>query len=85
MLPNAGCKVQMYQGKPVGVDLPASVQLKVVETEPVIKGATASGNVTKPATLETGKVIQVPMFVDRDDTVIVNTSTGEYMGRPGRG
>lgn len=85
LLPNMPVKVQMYEGKPIGVSLPASVQLTVEETEPVIKGATASGNVTKPATLETGLVIQVPMFVDRGDIVIVNTSTGEYQGRPGKG
>jgi elongation factor P len=85
LLPNTSVKVQMYEGKPIGVDVPPTVQLKVDETEPVIKGATASGNVTKPATLETGLVIQVPMFVDRGDVVIVNTTTGEYQGRPGKG
>lgn len=80
--PNTPCKIQEYEGRPIGVTLPATVHLSVRETEPAIKGATASGNVTKPATLETGMVIQVPMFVERDDTVIVNTSTGEYQGRP---
>jgi elongation factor P len=85
LLPNTAVKVQIYEGKLIGVNLPASVQLKVTETEPGIKGATASGNVTKPATLETGLTIQVPMFVEREDVVIVNTATGEYQGRPGRG
>ncbi len=84
LLPNTACKVQMYDGKPIGVSAPNTVQLKVIETEPSIKGATASGNVPKPAKLETGITVQVPMFVEVDDTVIINTSTGEYQGRPGR-
>jgi elongation factor P len=84
LLPNSTCKIEFYDGRPIGVDLPSSVQLKVQDTEPSIKGATASGNVTKPATLETGLTIQVPMFVDRGDVIIVNTTTGEYQGRPGR-
>ena len=58
--------------------------LKVSETEPSIKGATASGNVTKPAVLETGITIQVPMFIQQGDTIIINTEKGEYQGRPGR-
>lgn len=85
MLPNTACKIQFYEGKPIGVGLPTTVQLKVTETEPAIKGATAAGNVTKPATLETGLTIQTPMFIETGDTVIVNTQSGEYQGRPGRG
>jgi len=85
LLPNTSCKIQFYDGTPIGVSVATSVQLKVRDTEPSIKGATASGNVTKPATLETGLVIQVPMFVERGDVVIVNTDTGLYQGRPGRG
>lgn len=85
LLPNTDCKVQMYEGKPIGVELAPAVQLKVEDTEPAIKGATASGNVTKPATLESGLTIQVPMFIERGDVVIVSTQTGEYQGRPGRG
>jgi len=84
LLPNTLVKVQIFDGKAIGVTLPTTVQMEVVETEPVIKGATASGNVTKPATLTTGLVIQVPMFVAQGDTVIVNTVTGEYSGRPGK-
>lgn len=83
--PNTQCKLQFYEGKPIGVSLPTTVQLEVTEAEPGIKGATASGNVTKSATLETGLTIQVPMFVEAGDTVIINTDTGEYQGRPGRG
>ena len=84
LLPNTSCKVQVYEGKPIGVSVSNTVQLKVAETEPSIKGATASGNVQKPAKLETGITIQVPMFVQQGDTVIINTETGEYQGRPGR-
>lgn len=84
LLENMICKVELYDGKPIGVSLPATVQMKVIETEPSIKGATASGNVPKPATIETGLVIQVPMFIETGDTVIVNTTNGEYQGRPGR-
>jgi elongation factor P len=84
VLPNTRVKGDFYEGRCIGITPPNNVQLKVVETEPAIKGATASGNVTKPAKLETGLVIQVPMFVSQDDVVIVNTSSGEYQGRPGR-
>ncbi len=84
LLPNTACKVQVYDGKPIGVSVANTVLLKVVETEPSIKGATASGNVTKPAKLETGITVQVPMFVQQDDTLIINTQTGEYQGRPGK-
>lgn len=84
LTPNLPCKVQLYENKPIGITPPGTVQLKVTETEPSIKGATASGNVTKPATLETGLKIQVPMFISVDDTLIINTTTGEYQGRPGR-
>lgn len=84
LLPNTPCKMQTYDDKPIGVSVANTVQLKVAETEPSIKGATASGNVTKPATLETGITIQVPMFIQQGDTVIINTEKGEYQGRPGR-
>lgn len=84
LLPNATCKVQLYNGKPIGVEVPNTIHVRVIETEPVIKGATASGNVTKPAKLETGITIQVPMFVQQGDIVVLNTVTGEYQGRPGK-
>jgi elongation factor P len=85
LTPNLPCEVQFYDGRAIGVSVPNTVQLKVAETEPGIKGASATGKVTKSATLETGLVVQVPMFVERDDTVIIGTQTGEYQGRPGRG
>lgn len=72
--------IQFFEGKPVGVDLPPSVELEVTYTEPGFKGDTATGG-TKPATLETGKVIQVPLFVEPGTKVKVDTRTGEYISR----
>src|SRR5918995_5905954 len=72
--------VEFYGTEPVGVELPQTVDLKVTDTAPGIKGATASAQV-KPATLETGLVVQVPPFVNPGDLVRVNTETGEYLSR----
>ena len=74
------CRVLLYQGKPLDIDIPTSIVLEVTETEPGVKGDTVS-NVTKPATLESGAVIQVPIFVNVGDRVKVNTTTKEYLGR----
>ena len=73
-------RVEFYGVEPVGIELPPTVDLRVTETVPGIKGATASAQV-KPATLETGLVIQVPPFVNEGDRVRVNTETGEYQSR----
>ena len=73
-------RVEFYGDEPVGIELPQTVDLKVVETVPAIKGATAT-NQMKPATLETGVVVQVPPFVDEGDLIRVNTETGEYLAR----
>jgi elongation factor P len=81
LLPNSKCQLQIYDGKAIGVVPPLTVELKIVETEPSLKGATASGNVTKPATLETGLLVQVPMFVENGETVVINSETNEYQGR----
>jgi len=70
----------MVDGKPAGVDLPASVELSVVETEPGVKGDTVS-NVTKPATLETGAIVQVPLFVNIGDRIKVDTRERRYISR----
>jgi elongation factor P len=70
----------MYQGEVVGVDLPAAVELVVAETEPGIQGDRVSG-ARKPATLETGLVVQVPLFVEPGGKVKVDTRTGEYLAR----
>ncbi len=73
-------QVEFYGSEAVGVELPSAVDLEVLDTAPGIKGATASAQV-KPATLETGIVVQVPPFVNPGDTVRVNTDTGEYLSR----
>jgi elongation factor P len=73
-------RVEFYDVEPVGIELPATVDLVVKETVPGIKGATASAQV-KPATLETGLVVQVPPFVNEGDKIRVNTETGEYQSR----
>jgi elongation factor P len=78
--PNTKLQISMYQGKPVIVDLPNSVDLEVTETAPEIKGATAT-NQYKPATLETGLVIQVPPFIKVGDVINVDTRSGEYVTR----
>lgn len=72
--------LQMYGDEIVGVDLPASVELTVAETEPGVQGDRVSG-ARKPATLETGKVIQVPLFVNTGDKLKVDTRTGDYITR----
>jgi elongation factor P len=72
--------IMMYQGETIGVELPNTVELTVVETEPGVKGDTASGG-TKPATLETGLVVQVPFFVNEGDKLVINTSDGSYVSR----
>jgi len=73
-------QVEFYGSEPVGIELPVTVDLKVTDTAPGIKGATASAQV-KPATLETGLVVQVPPFVNPGDSVRVSTETGEYLSR----
>lgn len=72
--------VLMYQGSPIGVELPNSVELKVVDTEPGFKGDTAAGG-SKPARLETGATVQVPFFINPGDVIRVDTRTGEYIER----
>ena len=73
-------QVEFYGEEPVGIELPPAVDLKVLDTAPGIKGATASNQV-KPATLETGLVVSVPPFVNPGDVVKINTETGEYLSR----
>jgi elongation factor P len=72
--------LQMYNDEIVGVDLPAAVELNVTETEPGIQGDRVSG-ARKPATLQTGLVVQVPLFVNTGDTIKVDTRSGEYLTR----
>ncbi len=80
LVPDGVVKIEFYGSEPVGLEMPQTVDLKVTDTAPGIKGATASAQV-KPATLETGLVVQVPPFVNPGDVVRVNTETGEYQAR----
>jgi len=80
MLPSSSVQMMLVNGKPSGVQLPASVELAVTETEPGVKGDTVS-NVTKPATLETGAVVQVPLFVNPGDRVKVDPREKRYISR----
>jgi elongation factor P len=74
------CDALMYGEKPIGIQLPSTVVLNVVETIPGVKGDTATGG-SKPATTDTGLVVNVPLFVHEGDKIKVNTETGEYMSR----
>jgi elongation factor P len=78
--PEMTIQVEFYGTEPVGIELPVTVDLKVVETAPGIKGATASNQI-KPATTETGLVVNVPPFVNEGDMIRVSTETGEYLAR----
>src|SRR6202161_1166730 len=80
LIPQLKVSVEFYEGKPISVELPATVDMTVVETEPGLKGATVS-NVTKPAKMETGLVVQVPPFISEGERVPLNTSEGTYQER----
>jgi elongation factor P len=77
---NTNCQVVFYEGKPISMEPPATVELKVIETEPAVKGATAAAQY-KPATLETGLKITVPPFINIGEVIAVDTRTGEYLSR----
>ncbi|MBT2687056.1 elongation factor P [Bacillus sp. ISL-47] len=77
---NMEVAIMLYHGESLGIELPNSVELTVTETEPGIKGDTASGG-TKPATLETGLTVQVPFFINEGDKLIINTTDGSYVSR----
>ena len=80
LIPQLRVSVEFYDGKPISVELPATGDMTVVETEPGLKGATVS-NVTKPAKLETGLVVQVPAFITEGEKIRVNTAEGTYQER----
>lgn len=80
LVPNVTIRVEFHQQTPVGIQLPTTVDLEVVETEPGLKSATAS-SVNKPAKLETGLVVQVPPFVNAGEKVRVDTNSGDYLER----
>lgn len=80
LTPNLQIKVEFYDGKAVGIELPQTVELTVIETEPGLKSATAS-SVTKPAKTETGLVVQVPPFINEGEKIRVDTAEGAYLSR----
>ncbi len=80
LLPNTDVQVNFHNERPIGIQLPASVILTVVETEPTLKNATATGSF-KPAKVETGLTVMVPQFVSEGEKIKINTDTGEYMER----
>jgi elongation factor P len=80
LVPDVVIKVQLFEGRPVDIELPATVNLKVVETEPGMKGASAT-NVTKLAKLETGLTVQVPPFIGEGEVITVDTAEGKYLER----
>jgi len=80
LIPQQKLSVEFYEGKPISVELPATVEMLVVETEPGMRGATVS-NVTKPAKMETGLVVQVPSFITEGEKIRVNTAEGTYQER----
>jgi len=80
LIPQLHVNVEFYEGKPISVELPPSVDMTVMETEPGLKGATVS-NVTKPAKLETGLVVQVPPFINEGEKIRVSTSEATYLER----
>ncbi len=77
---NTVCDVLLFRGKPIGVSLPNFIELRVVKADPWVKGDTASGS-SKPATLETGLVVQVPPFIEEGEKVRIDTRTGQYVER----
>ena len=80
MRENDTCKITSYEGKALDLELPQTVSLQVIETEPGIKGATAAAQ-TKPAKLETGLIVQVPSFITQGESIVVQTEDGKYLRR----
>jgi elongation factor P len=80
LTPNLRIQMETHEGKPIGIELPKTVDLKIVETTPGLKTATVT-NVLKPATTETGLVVQVPNFIGEGEVIRVDTATGAYLSR----
>jgi elongation factor P len=80
LIANIKLKIQMYEDRPVGIDLPLTVEMTVMETDPEIKGASVS-NVGKPAKMETGLIVQVPAFITEGERIRVDTTSGSYIER----
>lgn len=83
LIPNIKLAIEFYEGRPVGIELPLTVEMKIVETEPGIKGASVS-NVGKPAKMETGLIVQVPAFINEGDVIRIDTATRSYVERVNR-
>ena len=81
VLPNAEVDVLFVDEQPSDVQVPSAIEMKVAQTDPGLKGDTASGGGNKPATLESGVVVQVPLFIEEGETVRVDTRSGEYVSR----
>jgi elongation factor P len=81
LVDNVPVQIQKFNGNPIGMQLPPHVELTVASTEPGVRGDTASGGVTKSATLETGLEIRVPLFIKEGEKVKVHTETREFAGR----
>jgi elongation factor P len=77
---NTVCNILLFEGRPIGISLPIFINLKVEQTDPWVKGDTASGD-SKPATLETGYVLQVPPFIEEGELIKIDTRTGAYVER----
>lgn len=80
LLENMEVKIMIYEGRVLGVDLPNTVEMKVIQTEPGVRGDTATGG-SKPATMETGYVVKVPLFINEGEVLAIDTRTGEYISR----
>ena len=80
LIPNIEVTLEFYEERPVNINLPKNVKLKVISTQPYIKGATATASY-KPATLETSLVVQVPQFIREGDIIVVDTRTKQYLSR----
>ncbi len=80
LIPNIKLKIEMYEGRPVGIELPQIIEMTVMQTEPSIKGGSVS-NVGKPAKMETGLTVQVPAFISEGERIRVDTATGSYVER----
>jgi elongation factor P len=83
LIPNLKLGIEFFEDRPVGIELPLTVVMKVVETEPAIKGASVS-NVGKPAKMETGLIVQVPPFINEGDVIRIDTATASYIERASR-
>jgi elongation factor P len=81
VLPNSEVEILFVDERPSDVQVAGAIEMKVTQTDPGVKGDTASGGGNKPATLESGVVVQVPLFIDEGETIRVDTRTGEYMSR----